>query len=404
MARDREGGEIGKAELDRLIEEIIADSHGDGEQLWAFRQALEDKVERPCDIQVIGETVSLIGFDFDGNERRGLTARCRKRDGAEHIVAAWELVAPPGSTGARYLAAYRRWLGVDTLAGRRRRRSPAATKADPDALVELAILSIGEGSASCRVLDRGSPITLRATELWDRVPGEIVVVRPSRKWSYAGHPYLSAQIESSRVDAGKLGLVPLRLEDRGTWDPLEEYEVEEGEPVVEWAEPIIRRGPRPAYEMEQVIPGADPEDDTDPIIESTELRDMGRSAECRKMLMELCKADLRCLDAHAHLGSLNLDARPEVALRHYEVGVRIGELSLGQDFDGVLGWGHLDNRPFLRCLHGLGLSLWRRERFEEAAAVFDRLLWLSPLDELGVRFVIGDARTHVPWHDDAEVP
>ncbi len=75
--------------------------------------------------------------------------------------------------------------------------------------------------------------------------------------------------------------------------------------------------------------------------------------------MELCQSDVRCLDAHAHLGNLAFDSRVEVAIRHYEVGMRIGELSLGPDFDGLLHCGNVDNRPFLRCMHGFGLCLWR---------------------------------------------
>jgi hypothetical protein len=55
--------------------------------------------------------------------------------------------------------------------------------------------------------------------------------------------------------------------------------------------------------------------------------------------MELCQADLRCLDAHAHLGNLVFDSSAQQAIRHYEVGVCIGELSLGPDFDGLLPGG-----------------------------------------------------------------
>src|SRR5450755_1690091 len=82
--------------------------------------------------------------------------------------------------------------------------------------------------------------------------------------------------------------------------------------------------------------------------------------------MELCQADLRCLDAHAHLGNFAFEASPNVAIRHYTVGVCIGELSLGDDFDGLLPWGDIDNKPFLRCMHGFALCLWRVGRFEEA--------------------------------------
>ncbi len=45
--------------------------------------------------------------------------------------------------------------------------------------------------------------------------------------------------------------------------------------------------------------------------------------------------------------------------RNYATGVRIAENSLPDDFGGVLGWGWIDNRPFLRCLHGMTLSTWR---------------------------------------------
>ena len=32
-------------ELDALIDEIIVDAYGDDEQLWAFRQVLEDELD-----------------------------------------------------------------------------------------------------------------------------------------------------------------------------------------------------------------------------------------------------------------------------------------------------------------------------------------------------------------------
>jgi hypothetical protein len=56
------------------------------------------------------------------------------------------------------------------------------------------------------------------------------------------------------------------------------------------------------YEMEQVLPGVDPEDfDSDPIVEANELRDRGQRARARKLLEGLLVKDVRCLDAHAHL-------------------------------------------------------------------------------------------------------
>ena len=116
-------------------------------------------------------------------------------------------------------------------------------------------------------------------------------------------------------------------------------------------------------------------------------------------MMELCQVDLRCLDAHSHLGNFVFDHHPRDAIRHYEVGLRIGELSLGDDFTGVLPWGLIDNRPFLRCMHGYGLCLWRLGRFDEAEHIFQQMLWLNPSDNRGVRFLIDEVKEKTAWED-----
>ena len=407
MGKQRASDQAGSAELEALLEEILTDAHGDDEQLWAFRQAFEDHVELPADAFIVGEPVSVIAIDYDGNERRGLTATCGREGGSEHVVAAADVVFSPASTGSRYVAAYRKWVGLEPFEANapvatRRMRQHKATAEDLDLSqpIELVALSVKERGARCRLLGSHRVITLRASGLWDVVPGEIVTVKPRKQWRYSGHPYLSGEIGSSRLDVRALGLEPLRLEDRGTWDPKEHYWGEEDDPIEEWIKPIIAHGPRPDIVMEQVLPGADPDDPfADPITECNDRHDAGDRLGAERTLMELCQSDLRCLDAHAHLGNLVYDRRPEDAIRHYEVGLRIGELSLGDDFDGVLRWGHIDNRPFLRCMHGYGLCLWRLERFDEAERVFDRMLWLNPSDNQGVRFVNDDVRARRSWEE-----
>ena len=395
------------AALDELIEEITVDAYGDGAQHWAFRQAFEDDVTLPADGFVIGEPVSVVEIDYDGNERRGLTAKCRREDGSEHVVAAYEVVLPGGSSGACQIAAYRKWLGLDPYpAGgpapsrRKRQHKASADDLDLSGLVELVALSVKERAARCRLLGSDRVITLRASRVGEVVPGEIVTVNPRKQWRYAGHPYLSGEIESTKLDVAALGLVPLGLEEMGMWNPKEHYWGEEDDAIEEWAKPIIARGPRPEFEMEQVLPGEDPDDPfTDPITRSNDLKDAGDRLGAEKILMELCQSDLRCLDAHSHLGNFVYDRRPKDAIRHYEVGLRIGEMSLGDDFDGVLLWGHIDKRPFLRCMHGYGLCLWRLGRFDEAERVFDRMLWLNPSDNQGVRFLIEDVRAKRAWEE-----
>jgi tetratricopeptide (TPR) repeat protein len=117
----------------------------------------------------------------------------------------------------------------------------------------------------------------------------------------------------------------------------------------------------------------------------------------RELVMDTLLRDLRCLDAHAHLGSQLFDRSPARALVHYEIGMRIGELSLPDGFDGVLAWSCLYNRPFLRCLHGYGLCLWRLGRSEEAVQVFERILAFNPNDNQGARFSWSDACQGLTW-------
>lgn len=82
--------------------------------------------------------------------------------------------------------------------------------------------------------------------------------------------------------------------------------------------------------------------------------------------------------------------------------MRIGELSLNPGFHGVLSWGWIDNRPFLRCMHGYGLCLWRLGKSSEAAAVFERMLWLNPSDNQGERFNLHWIREGRTWEESED--
>ena len=123
--------------LDEMIEDITVDAYGDDEKLWAFLQAFADYVDLPVDGFVIGEPVSVIEIDYDGNERRGITAKCKREDGSEHVIAIYEVVLPEKSKASCYIAAYRRWLNLDPFptkiqAPSRSKRQHKATADDLD--------------------------------------------------------------------------------------------------------------------------------------------------------------------------------------------------------------------------------------------------------------------------------
>jgi tetratricopeptide (TPR) repeat protein len=224
----------------------------------------------------------------------------------------------------------------------------------------------------------------------------------------ARYPFFTPALGDAAQQLAATIETPLRLEHRGRWDPDEEHWGEPGEPLDTAFERIIAAGAREAWELEQVVPGRDWETDYDPILESVELAGRAERERARLLLESLLATDPRCLDAHAHLGLIAYDYSASLAQPHFEAGVAAGERSLPAGFNGVLPWGWIDNRPFLRCLHGYGLCLWRLGRFAEASRVLDALLWLNPSDNQGARFLIEDVRAGVRWppasRDEASDP
>jgi tetratricopeptide (TPR) repeat protein len=408
MNKQKPGSNMDLSALDKLIEEIIVDAYGDDEQLWAFLQAIEDETDLPASCFVMGEPVTVIAVDYEGNERRGLTATCRRDDGSVYVLSLADVVWPSSATGGRHIAAFRRWLNIDPYPEESRqfvrhnqRKRTMNEEIDLDKPVDLIALVVTARAVRCRLLDSDQIVTLNNCRHRDVVPGAIITVAAKKQWLFNGHRYLSGEIKSTRIDAKALALTPLRLDHLGQWDPRDEYWGEADKPVDDWAKPIINYGPRPRYEMEQVIPGEDPDDPCgDPVTRANDYKNAGDFTAAFKILTDLCQADLRCLDAHAHLGNYLFDVLLPASIRHYEVGLRIGELSLGEDFKGVLTWGCVDNRPFLRCLHGYGLCQWRLGNYDAALQVFQRMLWLNPTDNQGVRFIIDEVRMKKAWKDD----
>ncbi len=386
-----------------LLNRILADKQGQEEELLALFKALQENVELPADAHVIGEPVSISEFVYDGNSRRGITVLCLRENGNEYVLGLAEVQFPPNHPASEYARSYRAWLGLGGQepglgdANTHKPHKVANGELDMNGPVELAVLELKDSAIRCLVPGSGRVITLRAGGHGLVVPGEIISVCPRKQWHFNGHPYLSGSIDAVRVDVEALGLQPLRLMDEYPWDPKEDWWREAEEPLEDWEKPILARGVRPSFEMERVMPSEDPKGFDDPVSEAADLERAGDRSGAREILYNLLATDLRCIDAHAHLGSLEFNLSPDLALRHYEVGVRIAEQALPDGFDGVLPWGRLDNRPYLRCLHGFGLCLWRLERFDEATTIFDRMLWLNPTDNQGMRMLLPQVRAEESW-------
>lgn len=274
---------------------------------------------------------------------------------------------------------------------------------------EAVVLKVNQQSARVRIVGEEGQVTFRSPDVASTtpiVPGHLVTLAIEKRWPWRSDDYATGKIVEARIDVAKLGLEPLPLKGGELEDLRRAYEpYRSPDPYAAlWRKLTMK--PRGWYEMDPIAWGAFPGDDYDSnaTCDAAELAAAGDEEGARKLLMEVLLRDLRCIDAHAHLGNLEFDRSPKTAIMHYEIGVRIGELSLPNDFDGVLVWGRIYNRPFLRSLKGYGLCLWRLGQSAEALSVFERILSLNPNDNQGVRTCWDDVRKGRAWghdHDEA---
>lgn len=364
-------------DVEQTVAEIANGAISDDEQLRAFHARLVTTLKLPVLGLLGGRRVQIVTVEYLGNPRRGITLRAFEGDRAV-TASILDLVLPGKSAGALTLAGLKRWAGIPDEETARREIEPTRGE-----VVAAYVAKVGSMHVRLRVLGSPQEITYRSSgsETLRLVPGHVVRVKTNKRWTHRGAPYMSGAVIETRVHAAALSLPPLALREEGSWDPAKEEPFAHEGPLAElWREVAAR--PRTVYEMQQVLPGADPDEPwSDPVLRAAELHDRGERQEASDVMMSLLHRDLRCLDAHAHLGNWSFSEYSlDTALAHYEVGVRIGEQSIGAAFDGVLPWAHLDNRPFLRCLNGYALALWRKQRFEEALAAFKWLLRLDPSD------------------------
>ncbi len=126
-----------------------------------------------------------------------------------------------------------------------------------------------------------------------------------------------------------------------------------------------------------------------------ELFEEGREMEAESVFRSVLGQMPDHLDAIHHL-ALVLSERGEAkhARDLWQLSVVIGHMAFPPEFEwgtDRLEWSMLDNRPFLRCLHGHALDCYEMVRTEEALGLFRELLSLNPNDNQGVRVMALEA-------------
>ncbi|HJK89938.1 MAG TPA: hypothetical protein RMH85_16920 [Polyangiaceae bacterium LLY-WYZ-15_(1-7)] len=98
----------------------------------------------------------------------------------------------------------------------------------PASVVARAVM-LKVNQRSARIVSENGEVTFRASMIWHLVPGRVVDVNTTKRWTHWGDAYASGTVEKSFIDVGVLGLEPLLLEPLGETDLREVHEPLEGD-------------------------------------------------------------------------------------------------------------------------------------------------------------------------------
>ena len=130
----------------------------------------------------------------------------------------------------------------------------------------------------------------------------------------------------------------------------------------------------------------------DELDQAIDLWHEGKRGSAEFILKKIISKNPYHIDAYHHLSliweELELDFEAYLCCRE---SVKIGLSAMPDEFSwksSRLHWINLDNRPFLRAYHTLGLWLEKRQEFDEAITVFKNMLSVCPNDNIGVRYLL----------------
>lgn len=127
---------------------------------------------------------------------------------------------------------------------------------------------------------------------------------------------------------------------------------------------------------------------------AVDLMDESRYGSAKSMLKDLLKLKSDHIDAIHHLAIIEDRKKNKERSRVlWEQGVEIGRSAIPKRFkrgSSRIPWSYLENRPFLRCLHGYAWALREDGRMNEALDAFKEILDYNPDDNQGARDILMD--------------
>ena len=127
----------------------------------------------------------------------------------------------------------------------------------------------------------------------------------------------------------------------------------------------------------------------DALDQGLDLLEQGQEGEAGRYFFKSIEIDPTYADGYNHLGNIacrKADWRQAEGL--YQKAFELAQPEVKGIPKGGF-WGLVESRPYMRALHGLGLTAWKQGRLEESMGVFKQMLELNPRDNQGVRYLMG---------------
>jgi len=127
----------------------------------------------------------------------------------------------------------------------------------------------------------------------------------------------------------------------------------------------------------------------DTLGQGLDLLEQGDEGEAGRYFFKSIEIDPTYADGYNHLA--NIAWRKEdwkQAEGLYQKALELAEPEVKSIPKGGF-WGILESRPYMRALHGLGLTAWKQSRLEDAIGIFKQMLKLNPNDNQGARYLMG---------------
>jgi tetratricopeptide (TPR) repeat protein len=113
------------------------------------------------------------------------------------------------------------------------------------------------------------------------------------------------------------------------------------------------------------------------------------------------KVDPHHGDTHNRIGIAAMDKGDLVeAEKHFRAAIEGASRDIDVD-GGLLEWGNLDNRPYLRAHANLALLFRKQARWGEAVKIHGQMLRWNPNDNQGVRYLLGEEHLRLGDHKKA---